>query len=291
MRVTQGRMIDISATATAASQAKVAAASTEVTSGMRVQKPSDDPAAWLAAQRADVRRTLAEGANTAMSTSRARLDDTDAALLAVGESASQIRMLAVQGSNASYGDADREELAVQVRALFASALAAANGKSADGEYVLAGATSLTRPFNDDGTYAGGADVRDVPTSDVGQAVSNIAGSALTSASGVDVMPLFLRVAEALEANDPTALQGLLDQLDTGIKQVAHSRTRVGGAMNVLDQAQVAHAQLKVTLSSEISRQVESDTIAAATNLAKASQQLEASRQVTSHVIALVDPAR
>lgn len=291
MRVTQGRMIDISAAATASSQAKVASASAEVSSGMRVGKPSDDPAAWLAAQRADVRRTLAAGANTAMTTSRARLDDTDASLASIGESAAQIRTLAVQGANASYSDIDREELAVQVRAMFASALAAANGKSADGEYVLAGATSLTKPFNDDGTYAGSADTRDVPTSDVGQAVANLAGDSLTSAHGVDVMPLFLRVAEALEANDTTALSGLLDQLDTGIKQVALSRTRVGGAMSVLDQAHVAHEQLEVTLTSEISRQVESDTIEAATNLAKASQQLDASRQVTAHVIALVDPTR
>jgi flagellar hook-associated protein 3 FlgL len=258
---------------------------------MRVQKPSDDPAAWLAAQRADVRRTLAAGASTAMQTSRARLDDTDAALASIGESAAQIRTLAVQGANANYNPDDRKELAVQVRALFASALSAANAKAADGEYVLSGSTSLTKPFNDDGTYAGGTDTRNVPTGDVGQSVANLAGSSLTSANGIDVMPLFLRVAEALEANDPTALSGLLDQLDKSVKQIALSRTHVGGAMNVLDQAQVAHEQLKVTLASEISRQVESDTIAAATNLAKASQQLDASRQVTSHVIALVDPTR
>lgn len=291
MRVTQGRMIDISAAATAMSQAKVAAASTEVSSGLRVGKPSDDPAAWLAAQRADVRKTLAEGAATAMTTSRARLDDTDASLASIGESAAQIRTLAVQGANASYSETDRKELAVQVRAMFASALTAANAKAADGEYVLAGSASLTKPFNDDGTYAGGSDTRNVPTSDVGQAVGNLAGSSITAADGVDVMPLFLRVAEALEANDTTALRGLLDQLDSGIKQVALSRTRVGGAMSVLDQAQVAGDQLEITLKSEISRQTESDTIEAATNLAKASQQLEASRQVTALVISLVAPTR
>ncbi len=292
MRVTGGRMIDLAATASSGGRAEVAQAASEVSSGLRVAKPSDDPAAWLAAERAGLRKTLTAGASTAVAISRDRLDDTDAALATIGESVSLIRMLAVQGANASYNDSDRAGIAVQVRALFGSALSAANTKAPDGEYLLAGSASLTEPFTATGAYVGDAAERVVPTGDaLGSTVSTLAGSALTAARGVDVLPLFQRVATALETNDMAGLEAMLGELDTAIKQVALSRTHVGSAMGVLDQTKVAHTQLQQSLATEISRNVEADAIAAATNLAKTSQMLEASRTVTAHIVKLVQPSR
>ena len=60
-------------------------------------------------------------------------------------------------------------------------------------------------------------------------------------------------------------------------------------MSVLDATKEAQALFAENLSREISRSVESDTITAASQLAKASHSLEASRAVTSHVIQLLKP--
>lgn len=289
MRITGNRMIDLAAASTARTQSEVARASNEVSSGMRVAKPSDDPTAWAAAERAKLHRTLSQGTVDAVGASRDRLDETEAALTTIGDSVSAIRALAVQGASGSYNADDRAALAVNVRSLMASALGAANARSSDGEYLLAGTASLTEPFDAAGVYVGNSTARSIPVNEGANAVSTITGAELTAAAGVDVFPLLDRVATALAANDQVALAATLNDLQAATKQVGLARTRVGGAMNVLDDTKLAHATLQDNLSREIAGRVEADTVASASTLAKASQALEVSRAVTSHVIALLDP--
>lgn len=287
MRVTGNRLIDVSQAATTTNQGKVAAAAAEASSGLRVQRPSDDPGAWLSAQRASVRRTLTEGASAAVASSRERLDEVDGALATIGDAVSAVRALAVQGASDSYTAQDRAGLAVQVRALFHGALAAANTRAADGEYLLAGSASLTAPFDGAGVYRGDAGTRQVPAIEQGTTIATISGTELTAGHGVDVLPLLSRIADALDADDLSALQAGLGELTTAVGQMALVRTHTGSAMNVLDATIAAHGELAENLTRSISNSVEADAIGAATRLAKASQALEVSRAVTAHVLALV----
>lgn len=291
MRITGNRMIDVAATANAANQSRVAQASNEASSGLRVTKPSDDPGAWAAAQRAQMKKTLAGGSAAALEVGRERIALTDHALAGVGDALSSMRELAIQGSNASLGANDRAALAVQVRAMFASAIEAANTQTVDGEYILAGTQSTTAPFSTTGAYSGDTSVRDLPSIESSLTGSSIPGSSLTASAGVDVLPLFDRVARALETNDVAGLQALLADVETATKQVGLARTQTGGTMNVLDAALSAHADLSAHLTNEVSRAVEADIVASASNLAKATHALEASRAITSHIVAVVNPTK
>ena len=291
MRITDNRMIDVAASANAANQSRVAQASNEASSGMRVTKPSEDPDAWAAAQRASMKKTLAGGSAAALEVGRERIALTDQALAGVGDALSTVRGLVVQGANASFSASDREQLGAQVRSLLASAIESANKQTVDGEYVLAGSLSTTAPFSATGAYSGDAEVRSLPSAIEALAGSSVAGAALTATEGVDVLPLFDRVATALETNDVPTLQTLLDDIETATKQVGIARTQTGGTMNALDAALSAHADLSTHLSSEVSRAVEADIVASASNLAKATHALEASRAITSHIVAVVDPTK
>jgi flagellar hook-associated protein 3 FlgL len=288
MRITGGRLIDLQAAATTSAQGQVGELAREVSSGVRVATPSQDPTAWLAAHRATLRRALSQGTGTAMAFSRDRLQQTDGALSSIEEAVSSVRALAVQGSNATYDANARQALGIQVKALFEQALASANTRSPEGEYLLAGSASTTRAFDAFGVYQGDAVARDVPTTEAGTTTVTLPGTVLTAASGVDVLPLLSQVATALQNNDPTTLSSLLGDLDTAVKQVSLARSHGGAAMSVLDDAANAHADLEQNLSADISRFVESDTVAAASNLAKASQSLDASRTVTQHILALIN---
>jgi len=290
MRVTGNQLIDAAQASTSRAQESVGRATSQVSSGLRVEKPSDDPAAWLAAHRAGLRKALMDGSRAAIAASRDRLDQTDEALSEIGDAVAQVRTLAVQGASASYGANDRAELGLQVRALFQSALAAANTKTPDGEYLLAGAASLTEPFDPSGAYVGDSTTRQVPTGDEGTAAMAVPGSELTAARGVDVLPLLDKVATALSTNDMTALGGFLAQLGTAVQQVSITRTRAGGTMQVLDATVAAHDVLSEHFAKTISDAVEVDTVAAASDLAKASQALEISRAVSSHIVSLLDPS-
>ncbi len=289
MRITGHRMIDLAAASTSKSQEAVAARSGEVTSGLRVAKPSDDPTAWAAAERAKVRKVIAEGTGAAVKASRDRLEETDGALGSLGDIFARVQEIAVQGSNASYNAGDRAELGAEVQALFQSALAAANTQSSGGEYLLAGSQSLTPPFDANGAYIGDALARAIPAAEASNSLATIPGSRLTSAYGVDVLPLLKRVATALSANDVASLQIGLGELHTAVQQIGLARTVTGSTMNVLDATATARDQLAAHLSEEVSRNVEADAIGAASALANASHALEASRAVSSHLVALLDP--
>jgi flagellar hook-associated protein 3 FlgL len=287
MRITGSRLIDQAAASTTKNQSSVGSVAAQVSSGMRVTAPSDDPSAWLAAQRTKLHRALSEGNGAAAQASRERLQLTDNALAGIGDIVSQVRALALQGASDTYNAANRAGLGVQVRDLFQTALAGANTRGSDGEYLLAGAASLTEPFDAAGVYSGDATVRSVPSEGSNTAGVTIAGSELTAARGVDVLPLLDRIATALSSNDLVTLRAALPDLDTAVKQISFARTQTGGAMTMLDQASAMRATLEQDMQAAIARLVEIDTVSAASELAKATQSLEVSRAVSSHLIALL----
>jgi flagellar hook-associated protein 3 FlgL len=290
MRITGNRLIDLAAASSTKNQAAVGVVSSQLTSGMRVTTPSDDPAAWLAAQRVKLRQAMSQGAGAAVASSRDHLEMTDNALASIGDVVSQIQTLAVQGSSDTNNASDRAGLGAGVRALFQNALGNANAQGSDGEYLLAGAASLTQPFDASGVYHGDASVRSV-TTDPGVASSaTVAGSNLTAANGVDILPLLDRVATALSNNDMPTLLAALPDLATAVKQVAQTRSQTGAVMSALDQTTATRALLEQNMQQAISRYVEVDTVSAASDLAKVSQSLEVSRSVASHIIQLLATA-
>jgi len=290
MRITANRLIDLSAASTTKNQVAVGTAAAQVSSGMRVTTPSDDPEAWLSAQRTKLRQALSQGTGAAVQTSRDQLQVTDNALASLGDIVSQIRSLAVQGASDTYSAADRAGIGAQVRGLFQSALDSANARGHDGEYLLAGTASTAPPFDAAGGYHGDAVVRSVPSDGSLTTDVTIPGTALTAASGVDVLPLLDKVATALATNDMTALVAAFPDLNTAVGQVSAARTRAGSAMNVLDQAASSRAVLEQDMQQTISRLVEADVVGSASELAKATQALEISRTVASHIVAVLNPS-
>jgi len=290
MRITGSRLIDLAAASTTRNQTAVGTVSAELSSGLRVTTPSDDPAAWLAAQRVKLRQALSQGTGAAVTTSRDRLQVTDNSLASIGDVVSQIRTLAIQGASDTYNANNRAGLGAEVQGLFLAGLDSVNAQSNDGEFLLAGNASLTAPFDAAGVYHGDANVRSVPSNGSVTGGVTVSGASLTAAHGVDVMPLLSRVATALTNNDMPTLLAALPDLATAVKQISLARSQGGAAMNALDQTTAARTVLEQDMTAAISRYTELDSVSAASDLAKASQSLEVSRAVTSHIITLLAPS-
>ena len=292
MRVTGNRLIDLAAQSTVNAQSNLATIQNQLTSGLRVASPTDDPTAWVAAQRTKLREAMSKGTGAAVTANRAALTSTDDALAQLASVVSQVRTFAVQGASDSYDAQGRTGLAAQVQGLFQTALASANAQGNDGAYLLAGSNAQTAPFAADGTYTGDADQRAVASDGSSSRITNIsiAGSSLTAADGVDVLPLLGKVATALAANDVTTLQATLPDLTTAIKQVATARSQTGGAINALDAATSARGDLETNMATAISSYTEIDTVSAASDMAKASQALQVSQAVSTKLVQLLSPA-
>ena len=290
MRITDHRLVDMSTAAASTNQSRVADISEEVSSGLRVSRPSQDPTAWLAAQRARVRATLADGTAQAFETGHDHLVATDGALSQISDIVMRVRALAIQGASDSTSADGRASMSTEVRGLFSAAVVAGNTRSADGEYLLAGASSLTEPFDPaTGAYRGDATTRAVTTDATTTQLASVAGSSLTAANGVDVFATLDRLATALSTNDVATVRSLVGDLDTATSQLASTRSQTGSMMAVIEQARTAHGELVTHLATTISNAVEADTAVAASELAKATQALEVSRAVSSHIVSMLNP--
>jgi flagellin-like hook-associated protein FlgL len=125
--------------------ARLARAQQQIASGLRIQRPSDDPTG--AARALDYARRLAgtERYSAAALSGRERLDLAATRLQDASDILTEARALLVQGLNGTLGEGDREVLADQVRILRERLLETANASGPDG-HLFGGTAGGSAPF-------------------------------------------------------------------------------------------------------------------------------------------------
>ncbi|HEY1551355.1 MAG TPA: hypothetical protein VGG28_26180 [Kofleriaceae bacterium] len=287
MRVTNMYMVDMAQQANAKNQSTVAQLSQEVSSGLAVAKPSDDPVKWMEAQREKVRSAINDGTGEALQSGIEKLTATDGALSTLSGLVSQAQSLAVEGASANITSDARANEAQQISGMVQSALAALNTKDVDGTYLLAGTSVNTTPFDSGGNYAGNSSTTSINSSSSDTSQSSLAGSSLSSS--VNIISTLNGLVTALNANDTTGIQTALGSLNTAVTQMATTRAQVGGMMASLQSAQSAQQSLTTSLASSISNYTEVDAVQSASSLAQASTVLQVSQSVTQKVLELLTP--
>ena len=98
MRITAHRMLELAAQSTSKAESDVADLSGHLTSGKRVERPSDDPVAWTHARRLELRRTVSEGRGDGLGLAKDQLDQTEQALGTISGLVAQAQQYAIQGA-------------------------------------------------------------------------------------------------------------------------------------------------------------------------------------------------
>ncbi len=265
---------------------RVSKAAGPVSSGIEVDRPSDDPARWAAGRRARVRTQSSELRGRALSTSNARLSESDRVLASAGDIMSRARQLAVLSANATQNQQSRNATAQEIKALFQEALLSANSRGLDGEYLLAGTNGDSPPFNPAGVYQGNANARTIETAEGNMLEVTITGTVFTAAAGIDIFAEISAFQTALETNDLVGIQNAIAAFDEGGHQVSLARAEVGGLQNLVDDAEDARTEFELVLAEVHQRAVEVDPIAAASELALGAQALEAAQALAQRIISI-----
>jgi flagellar hook-associated protein 3 FlgL len=271
------------------SQAEQQMALQELSTGRRVNLPSDDPAAFAAdvqnlAQQSQTDQYLQNTSNL-----ETLFQTADSALSSVVSSLNQAISLGTQGANGTLTLADQQALAQQVQAIQSQIVQFAN-TSYQGNYIFAGTATMTKPFVMDATqassvsYNGNSQVNNVEIAEGRSIQTNLPGSQIFMASGGNVMGSLQQLVTALKSGDTTAIGSATTALSTSLNYVSQQRVFYGSAANQLNSNQSFLQQEKVSLQTQETNLVGVDMATAATELSQATTAHDAALAALAKVI-------
>lgn len=284
MRITEARLLEISTRGVDRAKAQVGRAGEDLSSGIRVNRPSDDPTAWIDAMRARARKELSVAHGQAIDRAEDRLSETELRLREMMDILTMARERAVMLSNETHDAAARQLGAEEIIVVRERLVSLLNARGTDGEYLFAGSQSDQAPFDATGAYQGDTSTRAIGTPDGGQIPMSIPGVEFTSAYGVDVVGTLDDLLTALQTNDVSAINQSIDVVNAAFEQVGGALRRVGARGAALGDAQTAREDLDLQLDTIYADRVATDPIAAAMELTEANNVLEASRVAIQQIV-------
>ncbi len=242
MRITEGIISGRNLADLQRANAAVAKASMQVSTGNRMQRPSDDPQGVQKALnlRGDLAAT-AQYMDTA-GASQGWAQATDDALSDINDVLQRAREAVVQGGNGTMSQKDRNDIATQIDQLIGQAKASGNA-TFDGQYIFAGQKTDTAPYDPDGadTYNGdtGSIVRTIGPG-VSVQLNGSMGSVLGNGSDGKALQVLRDIATHLRggtAADTNALRTSdLSAIDASMADVSTARAEAGALSNRLTTA-------------------------------------------------------
>ena len=148
MRIATANAFDVGIDTLARRQTELASVQEQLTTGKRVNRASDDPAAAARAERALASIGRSETSQRAVDASRVLVTQAESTLGDAGNLLQRARELMVSAGNASYGDAERKGIADELQSIRDQLLALANTGDGAGTFVFGGQGSTQKPFID-----------------------------------------------------------------------------------------------------------------------------------------------
>ena len=291
MRVTETMIFQRTTDRANAALANVAKAQSEISTGLRVVSPGDDPqaAGMLVRHRFDEARitSIQSGAQRAID----ELNSADSSLEDVKTSLARAQVLATQYGNDTYSASDRASAAAEVDGLYKQVVGALNTRFGD-RYLFGGYKDSQPPFNIDGTYNGDSGIRQV---EVAAGVYNDAAvradvMAKGVGGGVDILKTLQDLSTALRANDGDGIRNSITNVETGLNQVSAARSQVGTSVNIFTSTVNACSLQIIDKKKVISELGDADTMDASSKLSLAQYALNATLTAASKTLtfSLVD---
>jgi flagellar hook-associated protein 3 FlgL len=254
-------------------QERLAAAQSQVSSGKRIEKPSDDPLGAERAMRLNDQLETNSAYRTAVDESRSWLDATDSALSSLGDIVQHARELTLQAANGATTPAGRQSIKLVIDQLAEQAKSTLNS-AYDGRYIFSGTATDTAPYASatGDAYQGDADpvVRQI-----GPGVSvqvNVTGDDVLSG----LLPALRTLSAHLQSNDVASLgTSDLKAIDAAFDTLTAKQAQVGAVTNRVDAAGTRLDDLNDVTSAFLSKTEDADLPKALTDLSAQQTALQA----------------
>lgn len=250
----------------------------ELSTGKKVNQPSDDPAAVAGlivnnAETSDVNTYLSN-----ISTLQNSMQEADSTLNSVVTALTQAISLGTEGATGSLNQTDRNALVQEVNGIQQQILEYAN-QSFEGNYLFAGTAVNTAPFVADSSsssgvsYVSNSGVNSVQIGDGQTVPANLPGNQIFTASGSDVFQALSDLSSALSSG--SNISSAETEVQNAFNYVSAQRTFYGTTIDRLNTATSFLNQESTQLATEQNNLVGVDMATAASQLTQAEVALNA----------------
>jgi flagellar hook-associated protein 3 FlgL len=256
------------------SQQAVTNAFEQETTGLKVNQPSDNPAAsaayiQLQAQSASVDQYTS---NASSALSQAQLSDQ--VVTQVVSLLNQAVTLGTEGANSTSSATDRQTIASDIQGILSNVVGLANttfqGVSLFGGTANGQAAFVQDPTSPTGyTYQGNNNVNQVSVGATLSVQASIPGSTLFESSSANVLAALSNLATALQSGTSAQIGTATTAITAALNYVTSQHAVLGNAVNQLNSQETYLSQEKVTLTSQAQALVGIDSATAAENLTQA----------------------
>jgi flagellar hook-associated protein 3 FlgL len=262
-------------------QARADRAQQQISSGLRVIKPSDDPdqVSAILVTSSNIARNDQIGRN--LDRVKSEVDGSEQALSTAISTLESISVIGAQGANFDQSAAARSGLAIQVQNQLERLVANANS-SVEGRYVFSGDADQVPAYLIDLTtvtgtapYAGAAATRQVEDPRGGRFSTSQTAQQIFDAPGASVFAAVNALRVALLANDTPGITASLGALQTAHDHLSDSLSFYGSVQNEVADAINAGKTLALRLTGELSGLRDADLVAATSELVSTKTSLDA----------------
>ena len=208
-------------------------AQNKVSSGRRIQRPSDNPRDMSDILRLHADRSEAEQYERNLEFGRSRLEFTDTALEGLQNMVERVRFLALSAIGST---ANGDSFSTEAEGLRDQILGTVN-TTFQGRFIFAGSAGDKLPFEKDAagvvTYKGNADVVKVQVGRATKLQALLSGDDLFG-TGNDVFKAISDLVTAMKSGVKSDIDAKLKPVEAAWDGISVSRTRAGNLINVAD---------------------------------------------------------
>jgi flagellar hook-associated protein 3 FlgL len=263
-------------------------ATLQTSTGRAVNELSDNPDAAAQVVLTHSQSSENDQFLTNLSTLQSRFQVADSALSNVTTALTQALSLGTEGANGTLNDADRQSVAAEVQGIQQQLVSLGN-TTYQGTYLFAGTAVNTQPFTLNSTtgavtYNGNAGTTTTQLYNGNSISANVPGSQLFQNASGSVFTSIQDLITALQTNGN--ISGAVTEVQNAISTIGTQRVFYGNALNQISSAEDYLNQDQVNLSSQENSLIGANLADAATNLAQAQTDDEATLAASSRILDL-----
>jgi flagellar hook-associated protein 3 FlgL len=261
----------------------------QISTGKRVNLPSDDPAAAAAMVQNQNRSALNDRYTQSGNTVLGIVQTAESVLSSVVKEVSAAISIGVEGSNGTLSNANRATLAQQVSGTLDSVVSQAN-TAYRGIHLFGGTASTVVPFTANPAtpsgyqYNGNSNINSIAIGDGYKVQTNLAGDQVFQQPGSDLLGSLQGLIAALQNGTSAAIGTATTQLRTALDYVTQQRAFYGNVASQVNTQETFLQNESVNIKSEEQSLVGVDPAAAATNLSQAQAAAQATLAAAARVL-------